>query len=395
MEYARRSMQRLGFLKWLLTLASASRTQSLESLTRTFHAAITKHVPIPDDKRQSFEEYLQLRERRTGDTSYAQRQDLYLSDPEMPSRSGAITGDLERAGYRHAVYVEVPTWAARLRFLRAQNYTLTDRGRVVLLCGDSNSTEPSPASSTNPLLLTLPERYVFMYCLLDADGDFLAAMFRRLLSKEIFARVDAATAALEALEELRSTRLKHVSAGRLLELRLKMDKTISAMRNQRQGGGLGPRESVATPRTEPLVDCGILSKPQADKYEYNFSTWGRTFLEELTSVDSVTHFLENGLSHGFASLTCQRVNNGLPELRIVEHAYTDLRSGLGYVSLRELSLLTVAQLLYSPAYSLVEIARVEDALKRASSESGRMVRLALGRSGGIAQVRIDKRSFMP
>ena len=45
------------------------------------------------------EEYVQERERRTRDTAYAQIQDLYLSDPLMPSRSGAVTGDLERAGY--------------------------------------------------------------------------------------------------------------------------------------------------------------------------------------------------------------------------------------------------------------------------------------------------------
>jgi len=31
MEYARRSMQRLGFLKWVLSLASTSRVQNLEA----------------------------------------------------------------------------------------------------------------------------------------------------------------------------------------------------------------------------------------------------------------------------------------------------------------------------------------------------------------------------
>jgi hypothetical protein len=59
---------------------------------------------------------------------------------------------------RHAVYVEIPTWATRLRLPRVQNYTLTDRGKVLLQCGDSSPTEFSPRTSTNPLLLTLPER---------------------------------------------------------------------------------------------------------------------------------------------------------------------------------------------------------------------------------------------
>jgi hypothetical protein len=92
-------MQRLGFLKWVLKLATASRTQTLEALTRAFYGEITKQVAVPDEKRKAFEEYVQERERRTRDTAYAQIQDLYLSDPLMPSRSGAVTGDLERAGY--------------------------------------------------------------------------------------------------------------------------------------------------------------------------------------------------------------------------------------------------------------------------------------------------------
>jgi hypothetical protein len=149
-----------------------------------------------------------------------------------------------------------------------------------------------------------------LYCFLDADGDFLSALFRRLLGTQRFTRADAASAAIDALEELRNSRLKNASAGRLLELRTKMDKTISAMRNQRQGGGLGPRESVATPRTEPLVDCGILSKPHADKYEYCFSAWGRTFLHALTSADSVTRFLEYNLSQAFASSIERREAQG-------------------------------------------------------------------------------------
>jgi hypothetical protein len=393
MEYARRSMQRLGFLKWVLSLASTSRVQNLEALTRAFYTAVTKEVSIPADRREAFHAYVQQREQRAHDTNSAQIQDLYLSDLAIPSHSGAITGDLDRSGYRHAVYVEIPTWAARLRLLREQNYTLTDRGRVLLLVGTSKSDESPPSAPSNPLLLNLPERYVSLYCLLDADGDFLSVMYRRLLSVQTFTRADAGQAALDALEELRDTRLKHPSAGRLLELRAKIDKTIAAIKNQRQGGGLGPKESIATPRTEPLVDCGILSKPHADKYEYSFTDWGKTFLSALSSAASIADFLENRLSTALASYTGQQLSSTPPSLQIVERPYSQLRSGLGYVSLRELALFSIAQLLYSPGMQLFEIGAVEDVLKRAAADGSRNVRLAIGRGGGIAQVRIDKRAF--
>ncbi len=394
MEYARRSMQRFGFLKWVLSLASTSRVQNLEALTRTFYTAVTKEVSIPADRRETFEAYVQQREQRTQGTNSAQIQDLYLSDPMMPSHSGAITGDLERVGYRHAVYVEIPTWAARLRLLREQNYTLTDRGRVLLLAGTSKSDESPTSSSSNPLLLNLPERYVSLYCLLDADGDFLSVMYRPLLGVQTFTRADAGQAALDALEELRSTRLKHPSAGRSLELRAKMDRTIAAIKNQHQGG-LGPKESIATPRTEPLVDCGILSKPDPDRYEYSFTDWGKGFLGVLSSTASISDFLENRLSSAVASCTGQPLSSTPPLLQILEWPYARLRSGLGYVSLRELALLSIAQLLYSQATQLFEIAAVEEVVKRAAAEGSRSVRLALGRTGGIAQVRIDKRAFGP
>src|SRR5262245_57616054 len=105
-DYARRSMQRLGFLKVVLGLATASRSQSLESLTRAFHAKITKKIPIPLEMRSEFANYLreqQLHRRYQETAETAEIQDLYLSDPSLPSHSGAITGDLERSGYRHAV----------------------------------------------------------------------------------------------------------------------------------------------------------------------------------------------------------------------------------------------------------------------------------------------------
>jgi hypothetical protein len=387
-------MQRLGFVKWVLRLASASRTQTLESLTRAFFADVTRLEPVLPEKREAFENYVrqqQLHRRYHEGEASAEVQDLLLSDPILPSHSGAITGELERTGYRHAVYVEIPTWAARLRLLRQQNYTLTDRGRVLLLAGPAPSEKLSGVPDRNRLNLNIPERCVSLFCLLDVDGDLLTAMYSRLLEAQTFTRADAGEMAVAALRDLRSTRLKNVSVGPMQQVRLRIDRTIAAVEKQNRGG-LGPKESIATPRSEPLVDCGILSKPQSERYEYSFTPWGKTFLSALISAKSVGDFLESHFSSAMSSLTGQAVTMS-PPLQVIEHPYGQLRTGIGYVSLRELALAAVAQALSSPDKELFEINTIEQTLKQAAAQNNRYVRLALGRMGGIGQVRVDQRIF--
>jgi hypothetical protein len=395
MDYARRSMQRLGFVKWALSLASTARTQTLESLTRAFFANVTKVVPVGQERREDFEMYVrqqQLHRRYREGVASAELQDLFLSDPILPSHSGAITGELERTGYRHAVYVEIPTWATRLRLLRQQNYTLTERGRVLLLVGGGLAGKPSEPNDKNPLYLSVSEQYASLFCLLEVDGDLLTPMYRRLLEVGTFTRSTAGEMAAEALDELRGTRLKNASVGPLQQARVKIDKTLAAVRKSSHGG-MGPRESIATPRTEPLVDCGILHKPSPDKYEYSFTDWGKAFLTALVSAASVSEFLECHLSFAISSLTGQKLSLDPPTLQTIAAPYAQLRAGLGYVSLRELALAAVALSLSSPGTPLFEISAIEQTIKKAAGQDNRYVRLALGRTGGIGQVRIDPRAF--
>jgi hypothetical protein len=392
MDYARRSMQRVGFVKWLLSIASASHAQSLESLTRAFYAAVTAIKPIPEDQRASYSAYArsQLHRQAKQELDSAQIQYLYLSDPSLPSQSGAITGELDQKGYRHAVYVEIPTWASRLLLVRRQNYTLTDRGRVFSIAGSKSTPDVNPR--INPLILDVGERYVALFSILDADGDFMRALFSRLLQRSSFTRTDVGSSAIEAMEDLRNdSRLRRASVGPLLVLRSKLDKSIEAAQNQRPSG-LGPRESIATPRTEPLVDCGILSKPVRDSYDYRFTPWGKSFIARLVSAGSMDEFLESRLSAAMAELTHQPVADE-PRLATVEKAYNALKTGIGYVSLRELAVLAVAQGLSAPDVDLFEIATIERVIKRHAAEGNRYVRLAAGRMGGIAQVRIHQRAF--
>ncbi len=393
MDYARRSMQRLGFVKLVLNAASPSQTQTLESVTRAFHRTVTDLQSLDGNNRARFTRYVtqqQLYRRYPSNRESVELQDYYLSDPTLPSHTGAITGDLVRAGYRHAVYVEIPAWAVRLQLLRPQNYTLTDRGRVLLLAGRQPPISDSEPSKTNPFRLSLPERYLALYSMLDVDGDLLHGMYKRLLETSTFTRAHAGVAAVDALEELRRTQLKHPPTGKMQQTRLKLDRVVASAQNQKPGG-MGPRESIATPRTEPLVDCGILIKPHPDKYEYAFTPWGKSFLIELVSSTSINDFLEQRLSMAFSPLTTQHVGTHAT-LDSVNQAYDSLRVGIGYVSLRELAVWSVAIALQHKSLQLFEIQTIEDAITSAASLGRRYVRLAHGRIGGIAQVRINPSS---
>lgn len=393
MDYARRSMQRLGFIKWLLRFTTSSRTQTLESLTRAFYNEVTARVPLDARQRQTFFEYVSqqhLHRRYDHGVESVEMQDLFLSDPHLPSHTGAITGELERKGYRHSVYVEIPTWATRVQLIRQRNYTLTDRGRVLQLAGGLSVDEESENHKTNPLFLSLPEQYVLLFCLIEVDGDLLAEMYKRLLDAQTFTRSDAGEMAAAGLQDLRDRRLKNANFGPMQQLRTKLERTIEAIKKQRPGG-LGPRESIATPRTEPLVDCGILTKPNVEKYEYSFTDWGKSFLLALISHQPVGDFINSHLSSAISCLTGQTVQEGA-ELSDIRQPYLQLKSGIGYVSLQELGLLTVAHAISSPTKNLFEIKSVEETLKKAAMQSNQQIRFAAGGTGG-KQVRIDPRIF--
>jgi hypothetical protein len=73
-------------------------------------------------------------------------------------------------------------------------------------------------------------------------------------------------------------------------------------------------------------------------------------------------------------------------------AYDALKSGLGYVSIRELVLGSIAKRIEAgePLYSVADL---EGVLFAAPARYGPLVRLAQGRVGGLAQVRIHPDAF--
>ena len=321
-------------------------------------------------------------------------QDLYLSDPRLPSQSGAITGDTATAGYRHAVYVEIPAWAVRLRLLRPNNYTLTDRGKVLTsLRPDLVKAIREFHPSSNPYLISAGERYVYLYCLLDGDGDLLRRILLELSGQQkSFSRRDIGQLAAEALEDFLTSRFGRVTGGRDRSLKDKIKVTIQAIKNQK-GSGMGPSESVATPRTEPLVDCGVFERTSGPSYDYLLREAARAFVTALADTSSIDVFLERHLATQSVELSEARQRSSdraTDVIGFIAQAHSHLRSGLGYCSIREVALLAAA-LAINKGAGVFEIGDAERAIFDMAREKGRDVRFTKSRQGDIAQVRISPR----
>ena len=156
---------------------------------------------------------------------------------------------------------------------------------------------------------------------------------------------------------------------------------------------MGPCESVATPRTEPLVDCGILARTDRNSYDYQLSDKGRNFAQALVDSPSIDNVLETKLARW-----CLGLSNGSHALRdeprdvkhFIAKGYSQLRSGLGYCSIREVAVMAIAMAIDEGACSF-ELADAEYAISELARNHGRDVRLTKSRQGEIAQVRISPR----
>ena len=398
-DYARRSWQRVGHLRVLCSVAHPGTRTNLEGLSNRFESVVTTLHDIPEGFQDRVWDYIRAyrgnRYRgRENHFSPVELQDLYLSDPLLPSQSGAITGDAAKAGYRHAVYVEMPTWGVRLRLLRRDNYTLTDRGKVLRSLrrnSDENIRTFNPCS--NLYLVTPGERFFYLYCVLDVDGDLIQGIFSYLLQRRSsFSRREVGYIAAKALENLSASRLSRVAGGQERLVKGRIATTIKAIANQK-GSGMGPCESVATPRTEPLVDCGVLERTDHNSYDYRLSDKGREFAQAVVDSPSIDEVLETNLSRW--SLRLSNGDNVLKdEPQNVKHfiakGYSRLRSGLGYCSIREVAVMAIAIAIDEGACCF-ELADAEYAISELARNYGRDVRFTKSRQGEIAQVRFSPR----
>ncbi|HEB73697.1 MAG TPA: hypothetical protein ENJ03_00555, partial [Candidatus Desulfofervidus auxilii] len=119
-----RSQQRLGFLKYLVYKASQNDSTPLKVLGEDLAKTLSKKINI--SLNNSIEEYVKNRLRNhsknTQEKIYMELQDLYLSDPKIPSKTGKL--------YSYDSQKRYPYFLSSLGFARERTYSLLVRGKV-------------------------------------------------------------------------------------------------------------------------------------------------------------------------------------------------------------------------------------------------------------------------
>ena len=365
----------------LCSVASPSDVTSLEGITTRFQSLITDLKKISPECRPEVLQY--ITSHRSGQYKAVEKldsielQDLYLSDPRLPSRSGALTGRLRPVDYLHTEYVEIPTWANMLLLLRRGNFTLTDRGKVLLALQPDGKINYSLANmETNPFLLVPAEKYFFLYCILETDGDLIRRLYARL------AALDSTFGNKEVSREL-SESLKDLQRELTGRARSEASRILRAAEASIESG------QIIAPRLEPLVDCGLIRRVDPIQHLYEFTDNGREFVRNLSDAASVGEFLECSLVSSIVQLLSLKAIESQECIRyFIAKSYQQLRSGLGYCSIRELALLTVSNSLHK-GESFFEIRDVEQAIMELFHTHGPRVRFTKNRQGQLALVRID------
>ncbi|MBI4330563.1 MAG: hypothetical protein HY673_04730 [Chloroflexi bacterium] len=228
----------------------------------------------------------------------------------------------------------------------------------------------------NPFLLSPSEKYFFLYCILESDGDLIRRLYDRLLALITFNNNDVGH---EMSASLLATQQESTGTGKSELSRI--------MRAAEAGIKSG---QILTTRLEPLVDCGLLRRTDAVQHVYEFNDGTRAFIQNLSGASSVGEFLVSSLASNMAFFLRTTATEPQRNIRFfTSRSYLQLRSGLGYCSIRELALLTVSNAIYE-GVSRFEIDDVERELISLSKEYGSKVRFTKNRQGDIALVRIDR-----
>ena len=388
LDYARRSWKRLGHLKFICSIASPSYGMNLEGITARFQSKITASKLIPQERCQQISEYVKSQrsnqyKTRAGDLDSCELQHYYLSDPRLPSQSGALTGRLRAVDYLHTEYVEIPAWAVRLGLLRKNNYTLTERGKVLLaIKSNGNVTLDSETSDENPYLLTPSEKYFFLYCLLDVDGDIIKRLYKRLiLHTGLISKNNIDEYMIESLEELKDEMKRRRLDATYRSIGTQMNITIKAIKNK--------SDQAVIPRLEPFVDCGLIRRNSRQNIECEITSNSRRFIENLNHSSSVDGFLNESLAVNTANLVGLRYEKNV---ELVPHymtrSYTQLKSGIGYCSIRDLALLAVAYSI-GDGSGIFEMGDVQRTILDFAGKYGTSVRFTKDRQGNVALVKFD------
>jgi len=399
----KRCMQRLGFLKPLVWQASRTATNNLSTLGNQLIDSVSQKVSVT--LTPQLQEYIRIAltdtQRKANQTITSkpfddkpeevkvqlELQDVLLSNSDLPSKRGKLVKE---------DWKKYPYLALNLGLLRKGTYSLLVRGQsfLSLISGDEIKEFGRPVTKQvdgrlNPLLLTIPQKLLLLFSFIEGDGDVLKPFYKRLLqTSEGFSDREVGGFLPEIYRDIiRENRSKARSGDDLLRIQRLLD-TSNKIERWTKAKPTGSKDILmesVTPRLEPFVDIGLLSKSAPFAYRYQINDATRAFFGPMINAGSIDHFLHHSFfeaTNKAFSLNGDHRTDRETILPTIQKAYNVLKSPLGYVPILEVALLAG---IYSitEVGTFFEISEVTDTLKSLQKERPELVRFNVDRWGAL------------
>jgi hypothetical protein len=406
LNHPRRSQQRLGFLKYLVWQASSATTNSLHTIGNRLVNAVSRKVSVAlvpdlqdyikyvltDSKYDNLRSTTLKQERQNKPRIEIEIQDLYLCDPNLPSRRGKLVSD---------DWNRYPQLAVDLHLLRRGTYSTMTRGRSFLsLVPDEESKAfdvdmVNRPRITNPFSLSVAQKLLLLFSLVDADGDVLRPLYEILLGfADPLTAADAGNHLPDVYRMLAKEARNRVRSGDdSLRIQMILDNAekIEAVKRNPNPGGKNPREHGITVRLEPFVDIGLLDKVDPFTYSYRVTNATKRFFEPLLESESVDDFLNSrffATANKSLNLNGEHTVASVTSLPMLQKAYNVLKSPVGYSPILELCLLAgIYSLLEAGNY--LEISESIQILKSLQKDKPRLVTFNVDRWGMLNFVKFN------
>lgn len=401
-----RSMQRLGYLKCLVRRITSGTTSNLDNVGNDLLDLCMKKINVDlNEDRAAYikvrlfdRAYKSLKEQVTNwekDTSIPvliqmEIQDLYLADPTIPSR----VGKLVREDWR-----KYPPFGINLGLIREGTYSANTRALSLLYLTTEREQKAflEYIPEQNPLKISQKQGILFLYSLIENDGEVILPLFEQLLLSNQEAFTDRAAGNLlpeiyyGIISRYRTKLLSVDLRERLEVLEKSAQSIIEARKNEKYEGG-SAREEAIRPRLEPYVDIGLFTKPNSMKYEYSFSPIGQRWVCSFTGQEDSAG-IEEFLSRRFF----QSISKGweidsepltAPDeiVPYLKRAAKAISSSSGYAPIEELALLSGIEALVDD-HKIFEIGAAREAIIAFQKANPYQVRFTVDRMGVLAHAK--------
>ena len=394
-------MQRLGFVKYMLSKCASSDTTSQDVLVRHLEDFVS--IKIDTLLREEVVEYIRTRfpgnyykvikdkvKKITNDRKAKQLlsinlQDVYLSSNILPSKTGRLSKDDLN---------DLPYLLTSLGLCRKENYSILVRGRLFV---DLLQKYELPAFKTydsnhNPFLLDTKQQMFFIFQFLENDGDVINILYKKLLSLNKFSDRDAGDLLAESYRELADIyrqNVRNIDGQKQLQRILNIASSIEKWKGKMDTGGKSARTHNVTIRLEPFVDMGLLEKDNPHEYKYTIPNYSKLFFETLYELNNISDFLHTiffeHINIAF-NLKAKKVEDKNVIIKNYYNAWRALKSPLGYSPIEEAALLAGINSITKDRY-FVEINEIISVLKDYQKKYPNLIRFNIDRTGKLTYVK--------